>query len=1684
MHNHKGKKGVFSGFAKTSVALLALFVLVIIISTSAAQAKEISLSTNAAQDQGQPLVVGEAQSLTVSGQAAVSEPKGATGSEIYMVRLSDPPVAAYRGGITGLRATNPSVRGQDKLDMDSVDAVAYRDYLEVKQADLITSAERELGRELDVVYQYQTANNGFAAYMTPEEAQRIAGLPGVVHVQRDVERELHTDNGPAWIGAPSVWATDSLIRHLQANLTRQGGPQGTFGFGTFTYDFTTRELSWYITHNVGHSNYDRRSGRIRVDLPGTQSDYTLVSFPGTASSPIQGSDTLTVQEQGYMMEGRFRVQILRDGDVDLQGTIVPLAAEGNMGQGIIVGVIDTGINPRNPSFADIGGDGYNHTNPWGAGNYVGVCDSGTPATYDPTFPCNDKLIGAWGYSTVNGGDPRDYDGHGSHTASTAAGNVVFDAEVVGPTISLERAISGVAPHANIIAYAACCTGSALAAAIDQAVADGVDVINYSIGSSSPSSVWNDFDTVGYLNAREAGIFVATSAGNDGPGDETVGSPADAPWLLSVGATTHDRALVNSVVDMSGGDATAPADIFGAGFAAGYGPAPIVYAGDYGYPLCGTGASGPASNPWPADTFDGQIVICDRGAYGRVEKGANLAAAGAGGMILANDAASGDSLNGDAHALPAVHITYADGVVLKAWVASGTGHTGTIGGFVLDEADENGDIMAAFSSRGANRALADIIVPSVSAPGVDIMAAYGIDDPAGGEWGFVSGTSMASPHAAGAAALLMAAHPNWTPAEIQSVLMTTAWTGVLDDDAATPATPFDMGSGRIDLTAALGAGLVLDETIANYEDANPATGGDPSTLNLPSFGSGKCVQTCSWTRTVSSVLSVPMNWTASTESSFPITVEPASFTLAPGASQQIVVTADVRSAPVEEWAFGSVILQPAGSSVSTARMPLAAYVATSTDAYTIQKDVSAATAPIGETLTYTITVGNRTGAARSYDLTDVVPDGVTYVPDSATSGLVYDETTDTLSWTGEVPPSSITIAEMLPFEGYLSLGGLGVTPLGCPSNCDEGGWILTGLDLNYLGVQYDTAIMSINGTLEPGAASGLASSWQNRSLPNVELPNNLLAPWWTDLDASSTGNLYAASLTGGPGLSYLVFEWENIPRWNSPGSTATFQIWHWQEGDETWFTYGPRTGTIGNTTIGAEDEAGLMGATYYFNGSGTVPALDDELLVELNTSPVVLTFQATVDDVAPDTRILNEVEVTDGATTEMAWARTVVETTYRPELSADQTDEGAAGETIVYSMDVTNTGNVADSFTLTVDGVWAATVDPATTGSLAPGAIATFEVSITIPADALGDASDIATVTATSVGDDSVADTATLTTTVEDFYGVELSDDQAQEGLIDTDVSYTLTVTNTGNVADSFALTVDSNWNNAIIPTNSGSLAPGASTTFEVIISVPDDVNAGTTDVATVTATSDTDATTTDTATVTTTATHPPFNGVELSPDQAADGLVGTDVSYTLVVTNTGNVADSFTLTVDGVWTATVDPATTESLEPGESATLEVTVTVPADAEADDMDVTTVTATSVGDDSVSDTAELTTTATVDVTYGVELSATPAALTGYVGRTVVYTVNITNLGSDTDSFTLVASGNGWTTTITPDEITLLANESAELTVAVAIPLTAAAGATDAVTITATSDGDPEVSDTVTLTTTAQRFGLFFPVIGKNG
>jgi subtilisin family serine protease len=753
------------------------------------------------------VVLGLAVALATT--LASAQAGAAPSSDRYIVQLADAPLATYRGGVAGLAATSPAVTGAVKLDPESAASKAYLSYLDTKRDAVLSAASTALGRTATPSFTYRYAYNGFALSLTEGEAALLRGVAGVARVQKEFTRQLLTDAGPEWIGAPGVW---------------NGSTTGAFGE--------------------------------------------------------------------------------------------------TKGERVVVGVIDTGINHDHPSFADKGGDGYDHKNP--RGRFYGACD---PLTGLPF--CNDKLIGVWDFT---GTTPLDDNQHGSHTASTAAGNALT-ATLRAPTITVDRKIAGVAPHANLITYKACiavgCMGASLTAAIDQAVADAVDVINYSIGGG-PSNPWGDSDSEAFLAAREAGVFVAASAGNSGPNGETVGSPANAPWLLSVGASTHNRSFVNTLTGLSGGGSAAPGTLTGKSLTGPYGPAKIVYAGDYGAPLCGSGpaaATGDAAvNPFPPGTFDGEIVVCDRGVYGRVEKASNVAEGGAGGFVLANDQASGGSTVGDAYPIPGVGLSYLDGVKLKEWLKSGTGHTGSIGGTVADTAAKNGDVMASFSSRGPNKPVPGIVKPDITGPGVDVLAAVHTVDPTKpAEYGVLSGTSMSSPHLAGVAALMRALHGNWTPAEIHSAIVTTAThEGVRKEDGLRPADPFDMGGGRVDLSVAPRAGLTLDVPAGDFAAANPEEGGDPSALNLGTLGEDDCDASCSWTRTVKNRTGATTTWRlgGTGPSGLRWSFAPAEFTLAPGATQTVTITADVSKLSVGRWNFGAVTFTPSSTGVPATRLAVA------------------------------------------------------------------------------------------------------------------------------------------------------------------------------------------------------------------------------------------------------------------------------------------------------------------------------------------------------------------------------------------------------------------------------------------------------------------------------------------------------------------------------------------------------------------------------------------------------------------------------------------------------------------------------------------------------------------------------------------------------------------------------------------
>jgi subtilisin family serine protease len=604
--------------------------------------------------------------------------------------------------------------------------------------------------------------------------------------------------------------------------------------------------------------------------------------------------------------------------------------KGLNGEDVVIGIIDSGIWPEHPSFAD---DGSYGPSP------IGDLDDSRPncefgnATHnanDVPFACNNKLLGARQmldtYRSIIGAEDEEYDsarddnGHGTHTASTAGGNAGVEASMFGIP---RGTVSGIAPRARIIAYKG--LGdlggfiSDLAAAIDQAVADGVDVINYSIGgrAAGPGA-----DEIAFLFAANAGVYVAASAGNSGPYPATLGNPGTMPWMTTGVASTQDR-FFKGTAHLGDGSTYVGASITG-----GIAPAALVDAEFAGGDLCVPGTLDPL-------LVTGKVVLCRRGAIARAAKSLAVAQAGGVGTILYNNFDE-DNLFTDTHWTPTVHIDNTPGLAIKAYIDSeGAGATASIDCCEVGEWP-NAPSMTIFSSRGPNPVSPDIIKPDITAPGIQILAGNS-PTPIGGVQGelfqAIAGTSMSSPHIAGIFALLKQAHPDWSPAIAKSAIMTTAYQEVKDNDRVSDADPFDMGSGHVNPNGQANKGsmfqpgLAYDAGLFEYlaytcgEDFGVVTPdlcgfleaiGVPSeayNLNLPSIGIAELVGTQTVTRTVTSVAKESgwRDYTVSVEAppGYDVTVSPSSLRLKRGQTATYEVTFTNVSAPVGEWRFGSL-----------------------------------------------------------------------------------------------------------------------------------------------------------------------------------------------------------------------------------------------------------------------------------------------------------------------------------------------------------------------------------------------------------------------------------------------------------------------------------------------------------------------------------------------------------------------------------------------------------------------------------------------------------------------------------------------------------------------------------------------------------------------------------------------------------
>lgn len=915
-----------------------------------------------------------------------------------------------------------------------------------------------------------------------------------------------------------------------------------------------------------------------------------------------------------------------------------VGGQGNAGAGIKVAVVDGGIRPEHPMF-----DGSTFSFPAGyplADDYCG--------TVDPGF-CNGKLIVARHFNAGFGplhpaevDSPLGINGHGTHVAGIAAGNPVAGADTGD---GVPEDISGVAPRAWLMAYKALwwngTTGagatSDLIAAVDAATADGADVINNSWGGGGGENPATDAFGPVFQAANAAGVLSVAAAGNSGPGPDSIGCPGCHEVVLTVGNTTHNRihALTFDVTSPGGGpgglgclEGTGPA------FTATLGPEEIVYAGDVGDPL--------GCSPFPAGSMSGAIALISRGTCSFFTKVTNAEAAGAVAAVVFNNLPGPPITMGGLNAgetISSCMLSNDDGGEVRDFVQANPGAEGQVN-YPASRVtnDDWEDFVSATSSRGPNGD-PDVLKPDVAAPGTRIFSAWSPDHPTGGsDFVMISGTSMASPHVAGAAALMLQKHPTWTPEQIKTALTSTAMReGVVKEDGVTPADPFDQGAGRLDLEAASRAGVTFD---------------------LPSMAEDGCFLTCTFTRTIRNELPFPVLWVAEVnkeEAELGVKVSPKQVLLGSGQSRTFQVEVDTTLVEQGQWHFAHVVWDPFLVPAADAVLPVAVFAVDSTDAALLTKSVDQPVASPNEVLSYDISLTNLT-LTDPIDLVDVIPDNSTYVPGSASAlvdgvpdpSFTFDAGNNRLTWSGSLDPATLQVVPGASPFGYFSLSSIGVTPLPCSSVCDDTSITLSGLPpFQYLGATYDTVVMSTNGFIVAGGDSNNAFTPFNQDLPDPAAPNNVIAPFWTDFDLDGTsptdtgaGIWYAAVLSAGPQV-FTVLEWEAVELFGVPGFPFTFQIWIEGGTDNIWFTYAAIPGLPSFLTVGVEDAAGLLGSSYYFDGSGTPPAVGADLQVDSAAGGVAqFSFQVEVGCLLDP--VVNVAEITSGATTEMAFAVTEVE----------------------------------------------------------------------------------------------------------------------------------------------------------------------------------------------------------------------------------------------------------------------------------------------------------------------------------------------------------------------------------------------------------------------------------------------------------
>lgn len=714
-------------------------------------------------------------------------------------------------------------------------------------------------------------------------------------------------------GVPGLARTSPHVDGVSQNSSKKFVMQSTAAQRYKEYLAQKRDLHMAAVQQLlgrqleVHFTYDVIRNGASVSMSAEEASR-VAAMPGVLSvKPVRVAEPQT-----------FRGPTFIGANTIWNGSAVPSWAQPSRGEGVKIGIIDTGTNTAHPSFANDPACGFSASQP-------------------KLFPRDCTTNNG---STCTGSLPNaDLSSHGVHTSSTAGGNMIDNTATPAPLLPNGVTMSGVAPCASVYSYNTNdhdgngLLGDALDAALQHAIVDQVDVINYSIGyTCGGGNPWNDLD---FLDAAEADIFIAASAGNT---RSTCADPVglvgnNGPWLLTVANSTQDQ-LASPTLTVTGPASVSPT-LEHIGLTPGsttLGPADTfdLVNSNIKVPTNFEGCT--ASGGIGAGTFTStDIAVIRRGNCNFSEKITNAYNAGARTIIIANNQAGTISMDTTGAPTNAASFSISSQAVGDALIAYAQANAAKGDYRRVEITSRQGDVINSGSLRGPTKnEYKDLTKPDITGPGTDIYAAAMAS---GGSYTLMSGTSMSSPHLAGAGALVRGVHPDWSPYEVKSALMTTAIEPGFMEDGTTPWNPDVVGSGRVDLSKATRAGLTLNETGARFRAANPNGGSiNQKELNIASMRNVACGTSCSWTRTVRNrvhplsevifkngfegpVNTAPVNtWTASVSNpaGYTLTVTPSTFTLAADTFQDLTITATAVGAPTQSLSFGAVTLTETSS----------------------------------------------------------------------------------------------------------------------------------------------------------------------------------------------------------------------------------------------------------------------------------------------------------------------------------------------------------------------------------------------------------------------------------------------------------------------------------------------------------------------------------------------------------------------------------------------------------------------------------------------------------------------------------------------------------------------------------------------------------------------------------------------------